>query len=342
MTPESEAAAPAAQPIHPRLRVSAGTAAAIGLDRLKVECLPTTAYLMTGERCDRNCGFCPQARESGARADLLSRVTWPDADPERVVEAIASSYDQAGRGGEGVKRVCLQVVHDRSSLPGTLEAVRRIRSRSAVPICVSVFLNDPDLVAALFEAGADRVTMPIDAVGEEIHRKIKGGGFATALKRVEEAAGRWPGRIGTHLIVGLGETEEEMVRLIGRLTGLSVTIGLFAFTPVRGTALAAANPPDLASYRRVQACNWLLGRHLIDLEAIRFADGRVAGFGLPAATIRELLASGEAFQTAGCPDCNRPYYNERPGGVMYNYPRPLTSEEAAAAIDLVLSAAPGE
>lgn len=326
----------------PRLRISAGTAAAIGLDRLKVECLPTTAYLMTGERCDRNCGFCPQARESGARADLLSRVTWPSADPDQVVEAIASSYDQAGQGGGGVKRVCLQVVHDRQSLPETLEAVSRIRSRSSVPICVSVFLNDPDLVRALFEAGADRVTMPIDAVGEEVYRTIKGGGFNAARRRVEEAAARWPGRIGTHLIAGLGETEEEMVRLIARLTSLTVTIGLFAFTPVRGTALADATPPDLASYRRVQAVNWLLSRRLIDLGAIRFEGGRVAGFRVPGATIRGLLSGGEAFQTAGCPDCNRPYYNERPGGIMYNFPRPLTSEEAVAAIDLVLATAPGE
>jgi biotin synthase-related radical SAM superfamily protein len=40
---------------------------------------------------------------------------------------------------------------------------------------------------------------------------------------------------------------------------------------------------------------------------------------------------GEAFCTAGCPGCNRPFYNERPGGPMYNYPRPLTPAEVEAA-----------
>ncbi|MCW3977503.1 MAG: radical SAM protein, partial [Candidatus Bathyarchaeota archaeon] len=31
--------------------------------------------------------------------------------------------------------------------------------------------------------------------------------------------------------------------------------------------------------------------------------------------------------TSGCPGCNRPYYNERPGGPLYNYPRqPLPDE----------------
>ncbi|MHB9057946.1 MAG: radical SAM protein [Bacillota bacterium] len=327
----------------PRLRVSVGTGTAIGLNQVRADCLPTTAYLMVGERCDRNCGFCPQARESGARADLLSRVTWPAADdPETVIAAVADSHEAATQGGEGIKRVCFQVVHDRASLGETFEAVRSTRRRSSVPICVSVFLNDQAVVAQLFEAGADHVTMPIDVVGEDLHRRVKGGSFASALKRVEEAAARWPGKIGTHLIVGLGETEEDMVRLIARLVGQGVTIGLFAFTPVRGTELAAQAPPDLASYRRIQAANWLLGQRRIGPDDLVFADGRLAGFRRPSAAVRSWLAAGEAFRTAGCPDCNRPYYNERPGGVIYNYPRPLTADEAVAAVDVVLAGAPGE
>jgi len=34
----------------------------------------------------------------------------------------------------------------------------------------------------------------------------------------------------------------------------------------------------------------------------------------------------------GCDGCNRPYYNERPRGPMYNYPRPLNKKEVLAAI----------
>jgi biotin synthase len=29
-------------------------------------------------------------------------------------------------------------------------------------------------------------------------------------------------------------------------------------------------------------------------------------------------------------DCNRPFYNESPGGPIYNYPRNLTAQEIAA------------
>jgi biotin synthase-related radical SAM superfamily protein len=62
-------------------------------------------------------------------------------------------------------------------------------------------------------------------------------------------------------------------------------------------------------------------------EAMAFdAQGRLVGLGV------SLPATGEAFRTSGCPDCNRPFYNEHPGGPLYNYPRPLTAEEAARAI----------
>jgi len=44
-------------------------------------------------------------------------------------------------------------------------------------------------------------------------------------------------------------------------------------------------------------------------------------------TLREVLADGHAFRTTGCEDCNRPYYNEKPRDVLYNYHRPLKAEE---------------
>jgi biotin synthase len=49
--------------------------------------------------------------------------------------------------------------------------------------------------------------------------------------------------------------------------------------------------------------------------------------------LREALSSGVAFQVTGCKGCNRPFYNERPRGLMYNYPRCLTEEEVLRAID---------
>jgi len=56
-------------------------------------------------------------------------------------------------------------------------------------------------------------------------------------------------------------------------------------------------------------------------------EGRILGFGLEEHELSDALKDGQAFQTSGCPGCNRPYYNERPGGPLYNYPHPLTPAE---------------
>jgi len=50
------------------------------------------------------------------------------------------------------------------------------------------------------------------------------------------------------------------------------------------------------------------------------ASGRIIDFGLPRGELVEIASTGEPFMTSGCPGCNRPYYNERPSGPLYNYP----------------------
>jgi biotin synthase len=41
--------------------------------------------------------------------------------------------------------------------------------------------------------------------------------------------------------------------------------------------------------------------------------------------------------TTGCKECNRPYYNERPGQIPYNYPYKPTEEEIQKAIEEALT-----
>jgi biotin synthase len=111
---------------------------------------------------------------------------------------------------------------------------------------------------------------------------------------------------------------------------MGILPGLFTFTPVRGTALALNPQPKLEAYRRVQ-----LARYLIVNAQTRFDDmsftqkGEIKDFGNAKNVLAEAVKSGKPFQTAGCKDCNRPFYNEKPSGPIYNYPRSLTTEETA-------------
>ncbi|NLD44068.1 MAG: radical SAM protein [Chloroflexi bacterium] len=321
------------EPCEDAWRASSGTAAVLGLRTLAMDAAPTTAYLMLGSRCLRNCAFCAQARESSADASALSRVLWPAFPREDVAAAVAAAH----RAGD-IRRACFQVTVGRDSVAAAAHAARLLAGVSPVPICVSVSPRDLADVAGLLNAGAQRVTIALDAATEPIHRRAKSGSWAGSLALLEQAVDAFPGRIGTHLIAGLGETERDLTLRIAALLGWGVRVALFAFTPVRGTAMENCPPPSLQSYRRVQAAHWLLAGGWTRAEALRFgAQGEIISYGLPEATLVDLLAAGEAFRTSGCPDCNRPYYNERPGGLMYNYPRPLTTSEARRELAALLA-----
>ncbi len=304
------------------VNVSVGTAAVLGLADVPLAAAPTTAYLMLGGRCLMNCAFCAQARESQASALHLSRVTWPKYDLDRVVGKLAEAVAQ-----RTVRRACLQVTVTPGAFERAVEILRAVRAACPVPFDVAILPRDLEQVCRLLEAGADHLGFGLDAASEQVFGQAKGGNWARNLALIEEAAQAFPGRAALHLIVGLGETEREMVERVQWAHDRRLTVGLFAFTPVRGTRLAGLSPPPLAVYRRIQAACWLVVNDRIRAEEMVFdAQERLVRLGAP------LPSSGEPFQTSGCPDCNRPFYNEPPGGPLYNYPRPLTANEAARAI----------
>jgi len=230
--------------------------------------------------------------------------------------------------------VCAQTVAGPEAIELLRELLARLEPLVAVPVSASLHIRDAAQLAQLFAGGLDRAGLAIDVANDRLFREYKGGELEQALQLLAAAAAAHPGRISTHLIVGLGETEQELLALADRCLGLGITVGLFAFTPVKGTRLADRPPPDLSSYRRVQAALRLLQEDRVRWTDLSFdAAGRLDRLPLPAAELARLLGSGLAFQTLGCAGCNRPYYNERPGSRLYNYPRPLTANEIAEALE---------
>jgi len=222
---------------------------------------------------------------------------------------------------------------------GTLEKVKEIAARLGhrLPVSVSVVAS-PTQAKELLDSGAERVGLSLDAANEEAYRRVKGGDPQGALAIIQKAARRLPNRITTHLMAGLGETEEELVRMMARLRSWGATPSLFAFTPIRGTAMQNEVSPPVDSYRRLQVARHLLAQGVSSVEDLSFSEhGRIVSFGLPTTELEVLLAKGQAFQTSGCPGCNRPYYNEPPRGPLYNYPRPLTNTELSDALERALS-----
>ncbi|OLS13552.1 MAG: radical SAM domain-containing protein [Promethearchaeota archaeon CR_4] len=76
-----------------------------------------------------------------------------------------------------------------------------------------------------------------------------------------------------------------------------------------------------------------LGRELLVNRDKRFASftfspaGILESFHLTSHEIRDIFQTGSTFETRGCPQCNRPYYDSRPGGTIYNYATPLSHQQ---------------
>jgi biotin synthase-related radical SAM superfamily protein len=234
-----------------------------------------------------------------------------------------------------ISRVCLQTLNDPTIFREILGLARAILSRVRVPISVSCQPLDRGEMQTLADVGIDRITIPLDVATEMLFEKIKGrlvGGpyvwetQLQALQTAVEIMGK--GNVGTHLIVGLGETERDIIETIQWCVDNDVYPGLFAFTPIPGTFLEKRPQPPLASYRRIQVAHHLLTTQKTEYNKMHFrADGTIIDFGVSQSQLIQVIDRGSPFETSGCPGCNRPYYNEKPSGPIYNYPRPPLPEE---------------
>jgi biotin synthase len=315
-----------------RIRVSVGSAMVLGLLRGILDAAPTTVYLLTYRegKCLANCGFCPQARESSSRADMLARVTWPTFSTESVIQKIMQSAEK-----EDIQRVCIQALNYTEVFDDVLNLAKAIHSSSNVPISVSCQPLNKSQMKELAKAGVNRVSIALDAATEELFDKVKGslaqGPYTwqqnrEALEEAVEVFGK--NQVSTHLIVGLGETEKEIIETIQWCTDFGIYPSLFAFTPIPGTSLESIPQPLIQVYRRIQLARHLLVQGKTRYQKMSFdLEGRITDFGVPSLLLKNVVESGIAFQTSGCPGCNRPYYNESPGGPLYNYPRKLKQNE---------------
>jgi biotin synthase len=317
-----------------KIRVSVGSAIVLGLLSGKLDAAPTTAYLMTYRKgkCFANCGFCPQARESHSRADMLSRISWP-AFP---IEKILSGLDKAVIDDE-IKRVCIQALNYPEVFTDLIALTRAIHQKVTVPISISCQPLNSENIRQLAEAGTERIGIPLDVATEELFDKIKGlsaGGpyrWEKQFKLLGKAVQIFgKGKISTHLIVGLGETEREMVNIIQKCVDIGVLPALFAFTPIAGTALERVPQPSIQKYRRIQIARHLIVHEIARYEDMRFyEEGCISDFGADKQTLLQIIQTGEPFLTSGCPNCNRPYYNEKPSGPIYNYPKEMAEKESS-------------
>ena len=315
-----------------KVRASIGTAATLGLEKIRVLVEPTTAYFMLHSElhCESNCMFCPQARESIGETNQLSRVLWPTYDISDITSNLMEKKTS-------IKRICIQTVKFENSTKELFEIIEMInKSKLSIPITVCSYPITKTEFLKLKELGVSRVGISFDCATPKIFEKIKGRErksdlswnlLEQSLKSAIEVFGNR--FVSTHLIIGLGETEKEAVKFIQHFNNQKITVGLFAFTPVKNTEMEYCKQPSIDSYRRIQLARYLIITELGSFDKMKFKekDERIIDYGISKEEIKKIISSGKPFETTGCPHCNRPFYNESPGSELYNYPKDLTQEE---------------
>ncbi|MHA2380255.1 MAG: radical SAM protein [Candidatus Thorarchaeota archaeon] len=316
-----------------KIRLSIGTAIQLGLEAGTLDPCFTTAFLMTHRdtKCNANCAFCPQARESTSSSDRLSRISWPEYSFDEVVARLEED--------NSFQRLCIQSLNYPAAVDDVSGIIGEIKTRTSLPISASIHPLDTAQMMRIRNAGASSLGVAFDACTPDLFDTVKGEKRGSpyrwelhlkALADALEVFGQ--GNVTTHLVIGLGETEKQAADFILAMYKMGISVGLFALTSVRGTALEKQEPPELSTYRRMQALRYLVSHGYVSENQVVSGSEGALQVEMDSSLLRIILSSGEAFRTSGCKGCNRPFYNERPSGPMYNYPRPLTQEEVTDAL----------
>ena len=323
-------------------KMSRATAISLGLLRQRMyrgavnRCVNLLVHYPEG--CSANCAYCGLARKRPGLYEERSfiHVDWPIHGMKAIVAAIndAPSY---------VKRTCISMITNGKCTKDTMEMTRRLKRETSLPISVLIsptLLERQDL-EAIKEAGADKIGVALDLATPVLFDQFRGKGVS--------GPHRWdkyweilnigldtfgPTHVGVHLMVGMGETEEEMVALMEKLWNMGVMNHLFAFFAEEGSALGNRPQPLWPTYLRIQLARYLIEEGLVSKERVTFdTEGRIVDFGLETDRLMSIVNLGTPFMTTGClsPDgqvaCNRPFGNCLPDDKQWNYPYPPNEEE---------------
>jgi lipoic acid synthetase len=179
----------------------------------------TATFMILGERCTRACGFC--------LVDTRKPLAPDDDEPRRVAEAV----DQMGLAHAVVTMVARDDLPDggATSVAATVQAIRERTPGTVIEVLVSDFHGDPDAIDTVIAARPDVYNHNLETV-PRLQRAVRpSAGYARSLAVLARA--KRAGLITkSGLIVGMGETDEEVVGTLADLAGVGcdiVTIGQY-------------------------------------------------------------------------------------------------------------------
>lgn len=179
----------------------------------------TATFMVCGERCTRACGFC--------LVDTRHPEALDPTEPDRVAEAVARM---------GLEFAVLTMVA-RDDLPDggaahvarTVERIREVRPGTRVEVLISDMAGSDESLATVFDVRPDVLNHNIETVAR-LQRAVRPSArYARSLSVLARAhaAGL---QVKSGLVLGMGETEDEIVQTLADLAAVGtsiVTIGQY-------------------------------------------------------------------------------------------------------------------
>ena len=175
----------------------------------------TATFMILGDVCTRNCAYCAVSHGRPPKYDI--------EEPSRVAQAIAEL---------NLRHAVITSV-DRDDLPDFgayifAETIRQIRQRlpdCSIEVLVPDFQGNEDSIRAVLEAGPDIYNHNTETV-PRLYKRARPGGRYPRLLEIFRIAKRIAPQIPTKtgIILGLGETNQEVVQVMHDLRSVDVDI----------------------------------------------------------------------------------------------------------------------
>ncbi|MEM2509032.1 MAG: radical SAM protein [Candidatus Thermoplasmatota archaeon] len=282
------------------IRLSPATANFLGLKKLKIDAHQKTLYFLMDGLCEGNCLYCNQ------KNGWLGRMYWQTYNFNFLKKKMRKK----------AKRICIQTIYGEKYWKDLLYILKEFNN-FGISISVSINAIGEEKMNILKENGVERVGIGLDCFNEEIFKKFKKNvpswnEYMKALKIARKIFGKST----CHLIVGLGEKDKEAVDLMRKISRMKIKVALFPYSKGNETVVS------LERYRAIQ----------LALYAIEKNAGKIYFNGEKISLIELNSLPKNAFYTSGCPDCNRPFYNDRVKKI-YNYPYKISKKEIFKCIE---------
>jgi lipoic acid synthetase len=206
----------------------------------------TATFLILGEICTRDCGFCAVEHGLPVRLD--------EGEPERVAYAVKKM---------GLQYVVITSV-TRDDLPDggashfakTIQAIQRLDRKIKVEVLIPDFRGDLSSLKTVLKEGPDVLNHNIESIPKLYHQVRPQADYKRSLDLLKKSKELYPHIVTkSGFMLGLGEREEEVIDLLRELKEVEcdlLTIGQYLQPrPDRLPVVRYIPPEEFEKYKEI-------------------------------------------------------------------------------------------